>query len=151
MIKIEIATEKDLSRILEIEKGSISPIWPEGALLVEINKEGSYFVVAVDESASHIVGYAVLRQVGYDGELQQIAVDESARRSGVGDLMMDAVLKHADIKSFESVFLEVRYRNTAAVRLYEKHGFRTVRVRKNYYENPVEDALVMSRGRGIFK
>jgi len=75
----------------------------------------------------------------------KIAVDGAARRKGVGDAMMAALFKHSKKNSFQSVFLEVRSSNNTAIRLYEKHGFSTVRIRKDYYDKPVEDALIMSK------
>ena len=97
------------------------------------------------ESSHCILGYAVLRQVGDDGELLKIAVDKQLRRKGVGALLMATVLEHAAEKAFESVFLEVRESNTAAIKLYEKYSFKVIRVRKDYYNDPVEDALIMNR------
>jgi ribosomal-protein-alanine N-acetyltransferase len=141
---IRLANENDILRILEIEREAISPPWSQEALLSEIRKADSYFVVAV--AASHAIsGFAILREVGNDGELLQIAVDGNAQRRGIGDSLMGAVLDFAKDNTFESVFLEVRSSNKAAVRLYEKHGFKPVRTRKGYYDNPVEDALVMVR------
>ena len=99
---------------------------------------------AVDTAISPaIVGFAVLRQVGDDGELLQIAVDKCARGRGVGDLLMNAALEYARNNALCSIFLEVRRGNIAAVGLYKKHGFNSVRIRKNYYSDPVEDAVVM--------
>jgi len=144
MVSIIPATENDIQRILEIEQEAISPPWTHGALLSEMYKKDSYFIVAVDERLSPaIVGFAILRCVGDDGELLQIAVDKAQRRGGVGDLLMIAALEYARENALNSVFLEVRRGNTAAVGLYKKHGFNSVRIRKDYYSDPVEDASVM--------
>ena len=148
MIKIRLATREDLPSVLEIEQENMSPPWTYGSLLDELNKDDSYFIVAAGGMQEHrprIVGFAILRQVGDDWELLQIAVDKVARRSGIGDKLMAAVLEHADEHALGSVFLEVRSGNTAAVMLYEKHGFETVRVRKDYYDSPIEDAVVMMK------
>ena len=178
MVSIIPATENDIQRILEIEQEAISPPWTHGALLSEIYKEDSYFVVAFDEQMplsaddtapsaisnaassaisnaapatlnntafSAVVGFAVLRQVGDDGELLQIAVDKAKRRGGVGELLMIAALEYARENTPGSIFLEVRRGNTAAIGLYKKHGFSSVRIRKDYYSDPVEDAIVMIR------
>ena len=162
MVDIIPATENDIQRILEIEQEAISPPWTHGALLSEIYKEDSYFIVAIEDCASSVidiydnaspavdnaaspavVGFAILRHVGDDGELLQIAVDKAQRRGGVGELLMIAALEYAREKALNSVFLEVRRGNTAAVGLYKKHGFNSVRTRKDYYSDPVEDAVVM--------
>jgi len=144
MVGIIPATENDMQRILEIEQEAISPPWTHGALLGEMYKQDSYFVVAVDERLSPaVIGFAILRCVGDDGELLQIAVDKAQRREGAGDLLIMAALEYAREKALNSVFLEVRRGNTAAVGLYKKHGFNSVRTRKDYYSDPVEDAVVM--------
>jgi len=150
MITIGLAKKEDLARLYRIELETITPPWTEEALLREITKDDTQFFIA-ENCQGELLGFAILRQVGYEGELLQIAVDKSSWRQGVGDLLMNKLLDYADEHLFESVFLEVRYRNNAAVSLYEKHGFKTLRVRKNYYESPVEDALVMTRGQGLIK
>ena len=147
MIRLREATENDISQILEIEREAISPPWTHGALLSEIYKDDSFFVVAAnganDSSLCPVLGFAVLRRVGDDGELLQIAVDRKARRIGVGSLLMADVLDYAEKSALKSVFLEVRRSNTAAIGLYKKHGFTSVRIRKDDYNDPVEDAVVM--------
>jgi len=160
LVNIRIATEEDISQILEIEQEAMMPPWTHGALLSEIYKEDSYFAVAVEDTADlsffvekaenlspcFIKGFAILRQVGDDGELLKIAVEKASRGCGVGGLLMSAVLGHAAGKKYTSVFLEVRKSNTDALRLYEKHGFKEVRIRKDYYIDPIEDAVIMVRG-----
>jgi ribosomal-protein-alanine N-acetyltransferase len=148
MICIRKATEEDITGILEIVQEAISPAWTHGALLGEIYKEDSYFIVA-DEDL-HIVGFAVMRQVDEDGELLQIAVNKTKRRSGIGDLLINAVLKQAKERAYNSVFLEVRINNNTAINLYKKHGFNIIRTRKNYYNEPIEDAYIMVRNALLF-
>jgi len=92
-----------------------------------------------------ILGFVILRRIGGDGELLQIAVDRIARRCGVADLLMTAALRYADDAGLDQVFLEVRGSNDAAISLYKKHGFKFVRLRKGYYRDPTEDAVVMVR------
>jgi len=142
MIKIVPASENYIEQILEIENEAISPPWTHGALLSAIYDDDSYFVLAKDELVE-VLGFAILRQVGDDGELLQIAVCKSARCRGVGDALIDAVLQHATESKYKSVFLEVRKSNNPAIGLYEKHGFSTLRIRKDYYTNPIEDANIM--------
>jgi len=152
------AKEEHIERILEIEREAISPPWSREALFDEMNRDDSYFAAALDKDGENfdiccqknrphcaVLAFVVVRQVGDDGELLQIAVDKAARRCGVGDLLIAHILSHAEKSGFKSVFLEVRSSNTAAVKLYEKHGFRAVRIRKSYYDKPVEDALVMAK------
>jgi len=161
--------EDYIDQILKLENEAISPAWTHGALLSEVYNEDSHFILALEESdalsenksnaasvrksslskvpacdnACSLLGFAILRQVGDDGELLQIAVRGSARRRGVGDLLIGNILQHAIDKAYLSVFLEVRTSNDAAIRLYEKHGFSTLRIRKDYYTDPIEDANIM--------
>jgi len=153
MIFTRLATEEDIPRIIEIENEAISPPWTHGSLLNEIYNDDSFCVIAVEaaEKAEEetarpdILGFAILRQVGDDAELLQIAVDRLARRGGVGNKLMEAVLDYAAEKGYLKVFLEVRCTNKAAVFLYKKHWFKSVRIRKGYYTDPIEDAYIMAR------
>ena len=155
MISIVAATEQDIPKILEIEREAISPPWTHGALLSEMYREDSFFVVAVcefgidnegtcGESSSQLLGFVILRRMGDEGELLQIAVDKTARRRGVADALMESALGFSSEHSLKSVFLEVRVSNEAAIALYTKHCFQTVRRRHDYYTNPVEDAVIMA-------
>jgi len=143
VIRIIAAVEEYLPRILEIERGSIAPPWTHGALLREIYNEDSFFAVATGEDENQIIGFIILRRISDEGELLQIAVDPAARRRGAADALMSAAAGYSKENALRSVFLEVRRSNEAATALYSKHGFADVRVRKDYYSSPVEDAVVM--------
>jgi len=143
MVRVVAANEDDIDRVLEIELDSISPPWPHGALLSEIYREDSFFAVARDAG---ILGFVILRWAADDGELLQIAVDKPVRHLGVGDLLMTAAINYAYKQSLSSVHLEVRESNANAIALYKKHGFKTVRLRRDYYTDPIEDAVVMVKG-----
>jgi len=143
VIRIIAATEDDMSRILEIEQESISPPWTHGALLSEIFKDDSFFAAAVEDGKA--LGFVILRHLQDEGEILQIAVDKAARQRGIADLLMTAAFEYVKENSLKSVFLEVRKSNKAAICLYEKHGFKSLRQRKDYYSSPTEDAIVMVR------
>ena len=142
MIIIREATEEDIPHILQIEQEAISPPWTHGALLSEMYNNNSYFVVAY-EPGSPIQGFTILRRTADEGELLQIAVKKTARRRGIAGSLISAALGYAEKNTLKSVHLEVRKGNEAAISLYEKHSFKTVRQRKDYYTTPVEDATVM--------
>ena len=180
MVRIVLAEEDDVSRVMEIELEAFSPPWTVSSLLSESHREDSFFAVAVRPdssdiciqsaefrnpgvreerdampvlcpslcSSAHIAspfGFVILRGLVDDGELLQIAVDKRARRCGVADLLMDAAIGYALEKELKAIFLEVRKSNDAAIALYKKHGFKSVRLRSDYYSNPLEDAVVMVR------
>ena len=143
MINIVRATQDHLHGILRIGQELISSAWTHDFLLNEFVNSGSSFFVALNNN--DILGFIILRTVGDDGEILQIAVDKNEQRKGIGDLLISSAVDYAAENNPESIFLEVRVSNTAAESLYRKHGFETVRIRKDYYNNPVEDALVMVR------
>jgi len=139
MINIVKATKEHLPEILRIGQELISPSWTYSFLSDEFNNGDSRFFTAINDS---VCGFIIFRKVGGDGEILQIAVDKKTQRHGIGDLLIEAVKSYAQNNELSSIFLEVRKSNTAAVRLYEKHGFKPLRIRKDYYSDPVEDAIV---------
>jgi len=156
MVSISAAAEYDIPWILEIEREAISPPWTHGTLLGEMYSVDSFFAVAhetpgcggdrvqLDDGRRHEgLGFVILRRIGDNGELLQIAVDKAVRRHGVADKLMCAALEFAGKSSLRSVFLEVRKSNESAFALYIKHGFVTVHQRAGYYSEPIEDAIVM--------
>ena len=90
------------------------------------------------------VAYAVLRILGPEAEIENICVAEDCRGQGLGEALMDAMLEKAGSHGAAKVWLEVRSRNLPARRLYEKKGFAQEYVRKDYYEAPQDDALIMA-------
>lgn len=94
-----------------------------------------------------ILGYAVLSVVLDEGNLDNIAVAPDYRRRGVADALLGAVTGFGRAH-LAALLLEVRASNAPAIALYEKHGFAAVGRRKNYYEAPKEDAILMTLGFG---
>ena len=90
-----------------------------------------------------VLGYAVLSAVLDEGNLDNVAVAPSCRRRGVADALLSALTGFGRT-SLSVLFLEVRASNLPAITLYEKHGFVPVGRRKDYYESPREDALLMT-------
>lgn len=96
---------------------------------------------------SLLAGYCVLYHAADEGEIATIAVCENLRHRGIADALLQIILLMADARGLESVWLEVRVSNVAAIHLYEKQGFAVVGKRKNFYRAPREDAFVMVRHR----
>lgn len=90
-----------------------------------------------------VLGYAVLSTVLDEGNLDNIAVAPSARRQGVADALLETILRLGRGR-LSALMLEVRASNAPAIALYQKHGFAAVGRRKNYYDNPREDAVLMT-------
>lgn len=92
-----------------------------------------------------LAGYAVLRIIAPEAEIENICVAPACRRSGVGETLMAEMLRLAAERGADRVFLEVRAHNEPAKALYLKKGFAESYRRKNYYQGPTEDAIIMMK------
>ncbi len=149
MVNIIRADEKHMDGILEIERASFSVPWSERSFMEEIRAPEAVFLVAEEDGS--VGGFCILRQFLDEGEIFNIAVSEKHRRCGMGEALLSAALREGALKGLRRVFLEVRQSNLPAVSLYEKLGFEKIGLRKNYYEKPTEDAILMAAelGRGL--
>lgn len=138
---IRVMQQADLLQVAELEKCCFSDPWSYNIL--ESGIHSSYDVYYVWEQDGMILGYCTLRILAGEGEIQRIAVLPSYRRLGLGRKMMEAMITLSRENQVEAVSLEVRSGNTAARRLYESYGFAEEAVRKGYYHNPTEDAVIM--------
>lgn len=143
---IRTMTLDDVLSVCEIEKQSFSDPWGEDSFEFSIKSESDYCIVALDEQAGRVVGYALLRCSFDVADLINIAVDRDYRRHGIGSALVSYLMKFGDTEGITDCFLEVRENNIPAIELYKKMGFEIKGIRKNYYIKPVENALVMRRG-----
>lgn len=139
---IEEAREELLPQIQRIEQQSFSVPWTEAMLRVQLSPDSHVFLTA--ESAEGVVGYVGMMYVLDEGYVSNVAVRPDRRRQGIADALLDALEARARALMLSFLTLEVRAGNAPAVALYEKHGYRVVGRRKNYYEKPTEDALLMT-------
>ncbi|HSJ25210.1 MAG TPA: ribosomal protein S18-alanine N-acetyltransferase [Longimicrobiales bacterium] len=133
----------DLPTVMRIEKESYSVPWSESTFRGLLRRRDAELIVAEADSA--VVGYAVYWTVLDQSELGNVAVAPAWRGRGIGDMLVAEVVRRAGQAGVREVFLEVRPSNAAARRLYERFGFAQVGRRRNYYQSPVEDALVLRR------
>src|SRR5205085_1192179 len=98
----------------------------------------------VAEQDGAIVGFLAASNVAGESELLNMAVKDNGKRQGIGSALVQHFIAASSAAGCARVLLEVRASNAAAIRLYEKHGFRQAGIRKNYYSNPSEDALLFS-------
>ncbi len=133
--------EDDLPEILKIERISFSTPWSEYSFLNEIFKKYAISRVAMFER--NIVGYICTNYVLHEAHILNLAVHPDFRRQGIATVMMDEALKELKKKGCVFIYLEVRASNTSAIKFYELFKFKVVDVRKKYYINPNEDALLM--------
>ncbi len=134
--------EGDLGPVAEMEAQVFSDAWSKAAFEEEFSSPLSTLYTAKREG--ELAGYLILRCVYDEGEIINVAVSPQFRRCGCGRLLLRAAFEQAKREGLSVLMLEVRRSNLAAIRLYESFGFATVGQRKGYYENPIEDALLMT-------
>ena len=132
-----------ISQIAVLEQECFSDPWSEAALEEELYNPQASFIVAEDGEGG-VLGYAGLHVVLDEGYIANVAVEEAARRHGVASALMDVYCRFGQAH-LAFLTLEVRASNTSAIQLYLKHGFEEVGRRKNFYSNPKEDAIIMTR------
>lgn len=135
--------EADLEQVAELEKLCFSESW--SYRLLETGLHSAYDEFYVFEQEDRILGYCNLRILCGEGEIQRICVHPAARRLGIARKLMEEMERSAVFRQVSAMTLEVRESNTAARRLYESFGFVAEAVRKNYYRNPEEHAVIMWR------
>ena len=127
-----------------LERICFSDPWSENAFRAELDNPGARFTVAQD-GAGTVLGYLGLHYVLDEGYIANIAVDPLFRRQGIGSALLDDAADFARQAGLAFLTLEVRQSNLGAQALYRRHGFCPAGVRKNYYRDPVEDAILMTR------
>jgi ribosomal-protein-alanine N-acetyltransferase len=140
-VMIRPMTEEDLLQVETIEQESFSLPWSFDAFKSTLDREDTLYLVAEEESV--ILGYCGMYISFDEGEIPNVAVKKEFRSRGIGEAMMNELLSRAGERGVCSAFLEVRKSNEAAKRLYEKLGFEEAGIRKNFYEFPKEDAVIM--------
>ncbi|SFS02478.1 ribosomal-protein-alanine N-acetyltransferase [Agrococcus baldri] len=167
--RIRTATASDLDAIMAIERASFgASAWEAETMRAEIGSEWGRYIVAeeiatdgfagertaaesavaegADAADSHrALGYAGLRSVGVEGDVQTIAVVEEARGRGIGRALLAELLIEAERRGVRELFLEVRADNPVARALYESVGFGEIGVRPRYYQPEDVDAVVMKK------
>lgn len=143
MASIRLMELKDLQDVAELEQKSFTVPW-SGKLLEEC-LESPFDKVWVLEEGGKIKGYCNFRVIAREGELMRIAVLPASRGRGYGRELMEILAEYASINQVEEISLEVRASNSSAINLYKSYGFKTEAVRKRYYTDPAEDALIMWR------
>ena len=132
-----------IEQIAALERECFSTPWSEAMLTEVLFDSQASFIVAESEEGG-VLGYAGLQVVLDEGYIDNIAVEPNARRHGVADELLDVFCRFGEV-NLAFLTLEVRASNQAAIALYEKHRFTQAGLRKNYYDKPREDAVLMTR------
>ena len=132
-----------VDQIAELERQCFSTPWSETQLEDALYNDNACFIVAEDGEGG-VLGYAGLTTVLDEGYINNIAVEEAARKHGVASALLDTFCRFGEL-NLAFLTLEVRKSNAAAIGLYEKYGFEQVGVRPGFYQRPREDAVIMTR------
>jgi ribosomal-protein-alanine N-acetyltransferase len=140
-IAIERMTEEDVDEVARLESVCFSDAWSRRSFAEELRHRFS--IPLVVKSGARIIGYACLWHIDDEMEIANFAVSPDLRRKGIGRKMMERVLWEARTRDCQKVILSVRESNLPAVNLYTGLGFFEIDRRKEYYQRPTEDALIM--------
>ena len=133
---------EDLERIIEIENESFITPWPREIFEMEFKLKRSYNKVCRDEQGV-VTGYCLSWLIHDEIHILKVAVASKFRKKGIAGMLITDTLEHFRSIGANHAVLEVRTDNTSAISLYEKLGFEPVRIRRNYYRETGDDALVM--------
>ena len=131
----------DLAQVCEIEKENFSLPWSEKSFADSMERNDTVFLVALADD--EVAGYIGCYCIAGEGEITNVAVKSSYRRKGIGGMLLEKLYEEGALLETREFFLEVRESNEAAIALYSRQGFVKEGIRKNFYEQPVENALIM--------
>ena len=143
MIKVSLISENDIAAVTALEKEIFSDAWSEKSIRETYEQSHALIIGAWEEET--LTGYVIFYYVLDEGEIARIAVAPQCRRKGVAARLFTGVLKECEKKEITKIMLDVRISNEPAIAFYKKHGFIEDGIRKGFYEQPKEDALLMSK------
>lgn len=143
MIQIIPMNESHVAQVAALEAICFSDPWSEKSVASELTNPLSYWLVAVD--GERVAGYVGSQTVLDETDMMNIAVHPDYRRQGLAERLVDSLVAGLREKGSRCLTLEVRQSNTPAIGLYEKLGFTQIGLRKNYYRNPREHALILRK------
>ncbi len=144
-VYLRLMCQEDIPQVTEIDHEAFPTLWPPANYQRELKNGLAHYIVACDEGAGHhIIGFAGLWMLAGEAHITNIAVREKHRRQGIGETLLIAIIELAIELEAHLITLEVRASNTDAQKLYAKYGFVRVGVRRGYYTDNREDAVLMS-------
>ncbi len=132
-----------LQAVTELEKECFSTPWTYENLEETLDNDTAYFFVAIEEE--QVIGYIGVSVVADSCFINNIAVSKQFRRQGVGTALLKIAIMTADAMGTDFISLEVRASNYPAIDLYRKMGFEEMGRRREFYRQPREDALIMTK------
>lgn len=143
-IEIREMTWFDLDQVMVIENENFSVPWTENGFFTYLMREDALFLVAEDEEGT-IWGYIGVIIAVDEGDITNVSVKKEVQGQGIGTALIEELIRCMKEREVQTIFLEVRQSNAPAIALYEKMGFEKMGIRKNYYTDPTEDGITMSR------
>ena len=140
-MEIRRALPADASEISLLESEIFSDPWSERDIVGTISTEGSMCFCAISDGK--ISAYIIGRLIPPEGEIYRIATAPEKRRRGIASRLLSYAVKTERGRGLECLFLEVREKNLPARELYKEHGFLEIGLRKNYYKDPTDNAVIM--------
>jgi [ribosomal protein S18]-alanine N-acetyltransferase len=132
----------DLPQVIAIERRAFPTPWSLAMFVLELSKPSGICLAALEDG--ELIGYLVCSRYDTVWHLMNVAVDPSRQRQGIATKLLERLFEQGD-KPREQYTLEVRTSNEAAIRMYERFGFRAAGRRRAYYHDNREDALIMWR------
>ena len=143
MIQVVTMAEEHISALTQLEKECFPDPWSEKALADELTNPNAVFRVAlIDEE---VAGYVGMLHVLDEGDICNVAVFDKFRRRGVATALIQHLVDYAVENQLSFITLEVRESNMGAQKFYDTMGFETIGIRKNFYDNPKEHAILMNK------
>ena len=134
-------TESDVDAVVEIENVSFSLPWSRQSFHDEMQNERAFYLLAVE--GERAIGYVGAWLIFDEAHITNVAILPEYRRRGIGEKLMKQMIEAVKHKGIQSMTLEVRESNFAAQAMYKKFGFEVAGIRKNYYEDNRENAMIM--------
>ncbi|MEE1061457.1 MAG: ribosomal protein S18-alanine N-acetyltransferase [Ruminococcus sp.] len=142
-MKIERMTAQHVDAVLEIENECFAHPWSRQSIESELENKNSVFYTALE--GDEVAGYIGMSTVLDEGYIFNVAVSAKHRKKGIGSALIQELVTYGKKNNFCFLTLEVRESNENAISLYSKFGFIKVGERKNYYSDPVENAVLMTK------
>ncbi len=142
-VHVSIMDENDIDGVLEVSNLSFSSPWSKSSYEQELsNSLAKYFVAKIDDKVIGFIGTWIIVD---ESHITNVAVHPDYRKLGIGSMLIEAMIDYCEEKKCVAYTLEVRSSNEPAISLYKKHGFKIDGIRKEYYQDNKEDALLMWR------
>ena len=143
MMNITEMNASHVPQVAQLEQLCFADPWSEKSIASELTSKWSYWLVAVEDD--RVVGYIGSQSSIDESDVMNVAVHPDYRRKGIAENLINHLVEELKNRGSHALLLEVRASNAPAIGLYEKLGFEQIGLRKNYYRNPKEDALILQK------